>query len=175
MGDVFKEQIVKKQASAQDVAKKAGILACGVLIMIVTVVASEFVPFLGSLLFLVLAAVVFGIFFLFARFKVEYEYVFTNGELDIDIIYNKARRKRVYAGRVAYFELMAHVEDKTHMGGFANAKVTKDYSSGVVKENTYAALVTVKGERVKMLLEPKESMLKAFSSVLTPRKLHKKI
>jgi hypothetical protein len=107
-------------------------------------------------------------------FNIEYEYIFTNGDLDIDVIYNKNRRKRLFSGLVKDFEIMAHVEDKAHVGDFTNLSETKDYSSGIVGKDTYAFLTTYKSKRMKIIIEPNEMMVKAFSTVLTPRKFFKK-
>ena len=171
MGDVFKEQIVKKESTAKDFMMKVAIVIAAALIFLLALM----IPILSGFAMIILAVEIFGVYILFSRLNIEYEYVFTNGELDIDVIYSKSRRKRLYSGRVADFELMAHVEDKAHAGAFSGASGTKDYSSGRTKPNTYAALATVKGVKTKILLEPNESMLKAFSTVLTPRKLFKKI
>jgi hypothetical protein len=116
-------------------------------------------------------AAIFAAWFAMSFLNVEYEYVFTNGDLDIDIIYNRARRKRIFSGHVNNFELMCHVEDKIRIGEFASAQETRDYSSGVVGENTYAFLTPYNGKRLKIIFEPNEKMMKAISGVLTRRKL----
>jgi hypothetical protein len=70
---------------------------------------------------------------------------------------------------------MAHVEDKNRMGDFSNVKETVNYSSGQVTNDTYAFITNYKGKRLKVIFEPNEMMIKTLSTVLTPRKLHKKI
>jgi len=129
--------------------------------------ASAFAPF-------ILLALCFGAYYLFGTLNVEYEYIFTNGELDIDCIYSKSRRKRQFSGVVRDFEIMAHVEDKNHIRDFNSATETKDYSSGVVKDNTYAFLSSYKGKKLKVIIEPDEVMVQAFSTAITPRKFFKK-
>jgi hypothetical protein len=170
MGDVFKEQIVKRKPTMMDTLKRAGIIA-GVILVFLACNLSEYVaPFA----FIVTAAAAFGAYILLGRLNVEYEYTFTNGDLDIDAIYSKSRRKRVYTGSVRDFEIVAHVNDNAHARDFQNAEV-RDYSSGTVQDNTYAFLSSFKGKRLKVIIEPNEMMLKAFSTVLTPRKFFKKL
>ncbi len=168
MEDVFKEQIVKKIPSSKDNLKRAGII---ILAIVVSFIAMSLVP---GFSFFVIAGAGFGAYYLTSNMNQEYEYIFTNGELDIDVIYNKTRRKRMYSGMVKDFEIMAHVEDKAHVGDFNSANETKDFSSGKVNENTYAFLVSYKGKRLKVIFEPNEVLFKAISTTLPPRKLFKK-
>ena len=133
------------------------------------------VSLIGQFAMFVTVIAGFGAYWVMGFLNVEYEYIFTNGELDIDVIYNRTRRKRMYSGGVSNFEVMAHVDDKNHSGDFNSAQETKNYSSGVTTDDTYAFLTTYKGKRVKIIFEPNEMMLKAISTVLTPRKLFKKV
>ena len=55
----------------------------------------------GSFSFLLIAGALFGAFKLSCRFNVEYEYIVTNGTMDIDKIINKSSRKRVLSFELA--------------------------------------------------------------------------
>ena len=70
---------------------------------------------------------------------------------------------------------MAHVDDMNHSHDFDSAQETKNYASGVTTNDTYAFLTAYKGKKLKIIIEPNEMMIKSFSTVLTPRKLFKKI
>lgn len=168
LNDVFKEQLVKKEPDRKDLVKKAGIIGVAVLL---AVAACFLVPGFAAF---IIAAVAFGAHYCLGFLKVEYEYVLTNGELDIDCVYNMSKRKRVFSGDVKSFEIMAQLEDKTHEGDFRVAQETRDYSSGKISENTYAFLTTYKDKRLKVIIEPNEKLLQAFSAFLPPRKLIKK-
>ncbi|MCL2360302.1 MAG: DUF6106 family protein [Defluviitaleaceae bacterium] len=168
-GDVFKEQIVKRQSTPLTTLKKVGLVIAALFIgMIGMAIGQAFGPF-------ILAAVVFAAWFGMSFLNVEYEYTFTAGELDIDAIYNRSRRKRIFSARVNDFEIMAHVEDNRHTGAFHGAQVTKNYSSGVVGSNTYAFMLNHQNKRTKIIIEPNDIMLKALASVLTRRRLHIKL
>ena len=169
MGSVFKEQIVKRQSNIKDNLLRAGIIIAAVLISFIALTMLE-----GFGMF-VAAAAVFGAWFLMSFLRLEYEYAFTDGELDIDVIYNRSRRKRVFSARVNDFEIMAHVDDKMHMGSFHSAQEVRNYSSGVTTDNTYAFLTNHNGKRIKVIIEPNEVMLKAIATVLTRRRLHVKM
>jgi len=167
MGDVFKEQIVKrKQTTKHTIIRIA-------LIFVVTIVF--FVSFalgIGPFAVLITAGAIFGALYIHSFFIIEYEYIFTNGELDIDIIYNRSRRKRVFSAHVNTIEVMAHVEDNNHVREFDSSQETRDYTSGTITESTYAFLTPLGGKRLKVIIEPNEKMLAAFKTGISPRKLH---
>ena len=171
MADVFKEQIVKRKPTRKDTLIRFGLV---IAVFMFAMLVFSIPAIIAIAPFLVLAAC-FGAWFSMSFLKVEYEYAFTDGELDIDVIYNRSRRKRVFSARVNDFEIMAHVEDKMRMGEFQSAQETRDYSSGVVNSDTYAFLTNYKGKRLKVIIEPNAVMLKALATVLTRRRLHVKM
>jgi len=170
LGDVFKEQLVKRAVTGKDTAKRFGIVALAVIIFFFCL----YIPYVQQVAVFIAAALIFGAYVLITRQNIEYEYSFTNGDLDIDIIYNKSRRKRLFSSSVKDFEIMAPVQDTAHTHELSGAQETKDYSSGIAGPNTYAFITAYKGKRLKIIIEPNDMMLKAFSTVLTPRKLIKK-
>ncbi|MCL2217362.1 MAG: DUF6106 family protein [Defluviitaleaceae bacterium] len=165
MGDVFKEQIVKRKATVKD----AAIRVCLIVIVILIFFISSMI--LQSLSIIITAAALFGAIFIMSYLNVEYEYVFTNGELDIDTIYNKSRRKRLLTAKVNDFEIMAHIDDKNHAAAFGTVQETRDYSSGVPGPDTYMCLLSYKGKKTKLIIEPNEKMLKAIAGSINRRKL----
>lgn len=167
MGDVFNEQLIKRKQTLKDTAIRVCLIILVILILILSF--SLIGPQLGVI---VTAAAGFGAAYLMSFFKVEYEYVFTNGELDIDVIYNQSRRKRIFSAHVNDIEIMAHAEDRNHESEFANFQDLKDYSTGEITPNTYMFMINYKSKRTKVIIEPNEKMMKAISGVLTRRKLH---
>ncbi|MCL2699861.1 MAG: DUF6106 family protein [Defluviitaleaceae bacterium] len=169
MGDVFKEQLVKKLPGKFDMMKKAGLIV-GALIVSLALLT---MPVLGIFAPIIVFVIVFGVYYLLSFFKIEYEYSFTNGSLDIDVIYNKSRRKRLFTGDVKDFEIMARTSNNEKSAEFKSAETVIDYSSGADDTRTYAFLTRYKGKRVKIIIEPNDMMLQAFGTALTPRKLIK--
>ena len=89
MDDFYTEQLIKKQADSKDTLKKVGLIA-----LTVASVLLVFVIPVGIILPVVM--IVIDVL-MFRNLNVEYEYVFVNGDLDIDKIMNKARRKRMFS------------------------------------------------------------------------------
>ncbi len=168
MGDVFKEQIVKKLPTKNDRIKKGAIIGG---VVVISAIAFLFVTPVAIFVFAVLGLLAY---FYIPTLDREYEYIFTNGELDIDCIMNKSKRKRVFNGRAQEFELMITSQNKEHEAEFQRYTETIDCGSSEISESTFYILTAYKGKRVKVIFEPNEEMLHAFSSFLTPRKLIKK-
>ena len=82
MSDLYREILVKRTTPAADRIKQGGLIG-------LTVVCLA-----GSLLFMPLlpAGIVLAVvtFFLFPRFDLEYEYLYVNGDIDVDKIMSKA-------------------------------------------------------------------------------------
>ena len=96
--DTFFEQIITVKKNGKAVAAIIGIwlaafIVCFLLIM--------FMGFLGTFSLLLAAGVLFGAYKLCTRFNLEYEYIVTNGTMDIDKIINKSSRKRILSFELA--------------------------------------------------------------------------
>lgn len=89
MMDVFVEQIVAIKKTGKDFAAYVGIVLLSLILMFIAYL------FLTSVFIAVAAAVIFGAYKLFLRLNIEYEYIVTNGTMDIDKIIAKSSRKRM--------------------------------------------------------------------------------
>ena len=98
MSDIFVEKMVAKRPDAADWAKLAGVYLAAFAV-VATVFYIEFFVTMGLELILlpVLAGAVFGSYTLAKFLSAEYEAIYTNGDLDVDVIRGRARRKRLFA------------------------------------------------------------------------------
>ena len=161
MDDFYTEQLIKKQADSKDTLKKAGLIVLTVLSVLLVFA----IP--GGIIFPVVMIVVDVL--VFSNMNVEYEYVFVNGDLDIDKIMNKSRRKRMFSVDADQMELLAPVGAVELM-----QKVrTYDYTSGENHAEIYALIASNKGELCKVLFEPNETIIEGFF-VKAPRKVIRK-
>ncbi|MCL2371860.1 MAG: DUF6106 family protein [Defluviitaleaceae bacterium] len=165
MGDIFKEQIVKRKATAIDAAVKIGLILAVAAIFVISLMLVQ------GLSVLITFAAGFGAMYLISFRNVEYEYVFTNGELDVDIIYNQSRRKQLFSANVKDIEIMANAENKDQSGAFNSFETLLDFSSGETKPNTYFFMINYKNKRSQVIIEPNEMMLKAISGSVSRQRL----
>lgn len=173
MGDIFKEQLVKRQPNLKTTLVKVGIVVAALFLILVAYLFSN-ISIINLILPLIVIGVVAGAYFLFTMQNIEYEYIYTNGELDIDCIVNKSRRKRVFSSDIRTIEIMAHIDDNNYKSEFNNVEKVLDFSSGVTNQNTYVAKMPYQNKQIKLIIEPNENLQNAMSQVLTPRKFHLK-
>ena len=87
MSDLYTEVLVKKQQTGKDKVIK------GVLIFFTVLFAAAGIMMNPLILLLALVLGIVDYIFI-PKLSVEFEYLYVNGELDIDRIYSQSRRKR---------------------------------------------------------------------------------
>jgi hypothetical protein len=165
MSDLYRELLIKREPQSADKLKKGGLILLTVLAAVVTV----FITPLAFLLFTILCLVDY---FIFPSFKVEYEYLYVNGELDVDKIISRSKRKRVASVDLANLEILAPWESH-EMDAYRNNSRRKvnDFSSGKKDAFVYAFVTDADAESGILLFEPDEVMLKDMQ-LRAPRKVH---
>lgn len=89
--DLFNEVLVKRYWTAREYGLATGImLLAGILLMLGFVLLHYILPVVFVLLF----ALLYVVYFAFLSLQCEYEYIATNGALDVDLIVAKRKRKR---------------------------------------------------------------------------------
>ena len=90
MNEFLTEQLVKRSNTIATTLKKVGLISA--------TVVSVLLGFVHPMLVWVTAILVIVDIFLFKRMNIEFEYVYFNGDLDIDKIMGQEKRKRVLPG-----------------------------------------------------------------------------
>ena len=93
--DLFCEYLVKKKSMSDNLKRAGLILACAAVCFAI-IYFSLFAKraFISAMPILV-AAAIYGTVIFGRNFSLEYEYIFTNGVLDIDVIKGRARRAKL--------------------------------------------------------------------------------
>lgn len=129
--DTFCEQLVRISKGPKFYLGVTGIW----LVAIVISFFSFKIPFLAAF---IIVGVGYGAYYLCGYLSVEYEYIITNGTFDVDIIYAKRNRKRIFS-----FEL-SDVESIEKLGGATIDK--KRYKNAVIAcdggEDAYKLIVS---------------------------------
>ena len=163
MSDYYTEQLVKKRPDAKDLAIKTGLIVLTVLTVLIVFI------FPVGLILPILAIVLDVI--MFRRLNVEYEYLYVKGDLDIDKIMNRAKRKRMFSMNVSEMELLAPL-DAPELRLYQQAKAV-DFTSGTGQAREYALILSDHGELKKVIFEPNETIIEGFY-ILAPRKVIRK-
>ena len=163
MSDFYTEQLVKKRPDMKHLAIKVGLI-------LITVIAFLIVLVFPIGIILPILAIVLDVI-MFRRLNVEYEYLYVNGDLDVDKIMSRAKRKRMFSMNVSEMELLAPA-DAPELRQYQNAR-TLDFSSGTGQAKLYTLVVADHGELKKVIFEPNETIVEGLF-VLAPRKVIRK-
>lgn len=164
MEQLFMEKIVKRKRSGLDLALNAGIIVSAVVLSLAAIL---FVPSFG--LFLA-AGLGYGAWFLLGQRNIEFEYALTNGELDIDKIVARRRRKRVFSAHGKEFELVAPQKSVYWSKDLRELKKVLDTTSGPEAEGVWFIVTPLGGERGVVLFQPTPAMIDALWHI-NPRKV----
>ena len=178
MKDFYKEQLVKKIYDKKDKSQKIYILVGAAFIILilweliisVAQLRPEYALSLWILIPIFAALIILLALRLISNLNKEFEYCYTEGNLDIDVIINKKRRKRVFSGYVEEFEVVAPINDGQHLAMYDSLK-EKDFSSGSRGSSTYAFVAVYKGKKRKFVFEPCDEIIKAMRTDLSPRRM----
>ena len=163
MTDLYSELLIKKEQTGKDKAIKILMIAA----IAITAAAGLLIP----IAWILTLALGIAAYFILPKLDLEYEYVFVNGDLDIDKIMNKARRKRMFSVDADQMELLAPV-GAVELMQYKKVR-TYDYTSGKNHAEIYALIASNKGELCKVLFEPNETIIEGFF-VKAPRKVIRK-
>ena len=164
--DIFVEQIVKKPADGKVWTIRILIgLAMGVLLAV-----SLFVLFIIPILGLAMAFGVFwGGFRLITNSDCEYEYIVTNGEIDVDKIIAQRKRVRLITAKAPTFEAFGEYTDKTPD---TDSDVTVVNAVGVNESSAetktyYADFKHASAGNVRLIFSPEERVVEAITPFLS--------
>lgn len=163
MGDFYAEKLVRKKTTGKDIMIK-----CLMAVLTVIAILSLFViPFGIFIIFLVIGLDIF----IFRSLDVEYEYQYINGDIDIDKIMHKERRKNVFAANIKDMELLAP-SGTPQLNSFGDARIY-DFTSGYGNARIYEMIFVESGVKKRVLFEPDEHMVEGIWTQ-APRKVIRK-
>ncbi len=174
MEDIYLEYMVRKKKSGKQFALLAAVIVLAVILSCVFFVLmfaigvtmqkagtglGQMVSFLGLML---VAAVWYGVYIFVGMQNVEYEYILTNSEMDIDKIMSKKGRKHIVSFDFKEILICANVDDNDHNHDYKNIKPAKiiDVTGDKERGNIYFAdLLKDGGEKVRVLFQPTSKMI----------------
>jgi len=166
--DTFMEKLVTKKKSIADRLITAGIIL-GTILLILVVLMIQILQELGISLIIVVGIAYLGYRLLTSR-NVEYEYIVTNGDLDIDKIISRRKRKRIFSANCKEFDIVAPVKSDSFSRSSQEIKNRIDASSSIDSPDAWFVTLNYKGEKTIVIFEPDERMLKNFK-IYIPRKV----
>jgi len=162
MNESYAEAGCKRKDTLGTYMMRFGLILAAVLLFLFTF-QNQILLFLGAI-------VIVGIFYIFPRLSVEWEYIFCDGQLDFDKISGGQKRKTVKRIDFEQVEICAPVKSHALDGyTYANVKVL-DFSSKNPDAKPYAVVLHDKGVVTKIIFEPNEAMVQCIRQK-APRKI----
>jgi hypothetical protein len=153
---LYCELLVKKDRTTKDLVIRYGLLA---LLVVLCLGGVLFTPVL-----LVLALIVgVAAYFIFPYLDVEFEYLLVSGEVDVDRVLAKTKRKKAGSFSIKEAEIVAplHSHRMDYYNGNTRMKVV-DYSSGNDEHRRFAVVGRKDNELCKYIIEPDDRMIQAM-------------
>lgn len=158
--DVYVEQLIVKSPDGKDMAKKVLIVAVALVIVILCFLF--FMPFVPILAALVGFGVMYGAYYLLTGIYCEYEYIVTNGDIDIDKIVGKRKRTRLVSASVKNFTSFGRLENAPQTSG----SITTVKASDGTGHDFYADFTHSKLGETRIIFSPSEKTLEAIKPFL---------
>lgn len=166
--DTFLEQMVKHGDARKDMIRRIYLLIAGVVILTLIVILGYQVLILAGPVVLMVVALM--IWILWRRVAQEYEYVYTEGNLDIDVVYSRSTRKSLFSLDLRKAILIAPYDSaqaEKIMPGYKFDK--KVYATkGAPTDGTYVIIAEYLSKQYLVYFEPDERILAAIKEY-TPR------
>lgn len=102
--------------------------------------------------------------------RLEYEYLFVTGQLSIDKILGKAKRKKAFECSMEEIQIIAPSDSNVLNDYKLQNQKTINFSSGISGARTYTAIVQSGSNSTKLIFEPDERMLHCLRQA-SPRKV----
>ena len=107
--DTFFEQIVSIKKTGKTIFLFLSIWTLALLLCVLLLLFGT--QFIGPLTPILIVGIGYGAWWLTSKFNVEYEYIVTNGTMDVDKIINKSSRKRISSFELANVERLEKYND----------------------------------------------------------------
>lgn len=157
MEQSYAEANAKKKVTGASVALKMTLILLVILVFTASVLGAmqtgiNIIVFIG-------VAAIFALIWYWPRFKIEWEYVFCDGQLDFDMIQGGERRKNILRIEIEEADVVAPIQSH-RLDGYRHLEV-KDYSSMREDAAIYgiATRLSEQKEKVVILFEPTSRMV----------------
>ena len=156
--DSFLEYLMLKKSTGKDIALKALIVFLAVLLSLIVFSIFAVLPALRAFTFFAILCIGYIAYIVITRMTVEYEYIFTNGDLDIDIIRGRRVRKRMITIKCKDIKIMEQTEDiqpKTKTGEKSIIAVYNPDACEIYKIEA----INKSGRNVLIFFQPTEKLI----------------
>ena len=139
----YKEYLVKRKKGAKEILLSVLIYIAAV---ILSLSAMIFLPAMAGVELLVSVGFLYGGYWLSSKFNREFEYIVTEDSVDVDVIFNASRRKRLIAFSMKEVEMIASVKSDEYKSFSKGGYQEIDATTRRKDANVYFAAVEKNGK-----------------------------
>ena len=180
MDEMFLEQMVKRGNRQKDMQRRAFVVLCGIAILGLPTLFGSYVVYLVMPVLLVVVALM--VWILWRQSAKEYEYIYTDGSLDIDVIFGQSTRRHLVTFDCRQCRMIVPSQTKRYENEIFEKKYGKTIYAckGTPDEDTYVILGKVGDVEYRVFFEPNEKLINAIhqyspkNSLIAPKKVEKK-
>lgn len=159
----FIEQMVKRGTKEKDTRNRILILASGIIIAFVPFFIGANAVYYAEPVVLLVAA--FAVWILWRRAAKEYEYIYTDGNLDFDVIYSRSSRKHLASFDTRSVKIIAPANDpKAKAMTETKPNVTLFACAGAINDSTYVLVGEYASKSYHVYFEPEARILRGIKS-----------
>lgn len=156
--DVFIEVLVKRKKTGKDYLIITGLVLLFLLLLFVSYV---FLRYTLTFLPLIVVGGGYGLYYFITNLDREFEYICTNGHLDIDMIIHKRKRKRMISMEAKDMEILAPVDSDDYKVHERNQNLKNlNLTTNTSLDNVWFFVGSYKGQRMLVTFEPTDKILK---------------
>lgn len=157
MGDSYVEQLVKRQSSTLQIGLRIGAVVSAVVVTYIMMLLIGIISLVAAF------AMGYGVYYVFIMTAIEYEYVFVNGELTVDTVYGKTKRKKSGTYDIKKSEIIAPLKSDYAAMYHRNMQMKAfDFTSGMDESKVYLMVAPYGAGTAKVYFEPNEDMINAM-------------
>mgnify|MGYP000713262603 CR=1 FL=1 len=167
--DTFHEESVSKINTGINtfiyIASFLGMILCGFLTLVYfsNIVNKNSIHFPSIVYTILFGLATFGFYVLRNHQRIEYDYTFTNGILDVAKIINNNKRKKMLTADIREFEIIAPISDEGFQRALANRDIKKKYHFFLNRGGgLYYGIFNHEGVKSLIVFEPSQELLKLF-------------
>lgn len=158
--DLFLEYIIKRKKGVME-----NILTLVIILSVPSLVYLSLILLatpLAPLTLFVIAGIIFLAYHLISRMNVEFEYIVTNNELDIDKIIARKTRKRLITIDLRKIDFSAPATSSAHANELSKPATNVIYADSGLSENAYFINFEKDGQTYRVFYSPTEKMVDAM-------------
>jgi len=163
--DTYLEHIIKQKYSLKSILLAILLYVGALVLSIVTFLLSVLHPLIMQFSFPLSVGYFVGAWWIVQKFNIEYEYIVTNDELDVDKIMSKKTRKRMLTVSCKNFDVFGKAEGADFEKVLKDDSIVVKFDASIGKNSFgryYAVFENKQNQKMLLIFNPKREMIEAF-------------